>query len=290
MSAFCSNCGFPLAASNSFCPKCGARLMPQTAPPPAASMVQPAPQPMAPPPAARSGSGLKIVLVVLGVIAVFGVIAIAGTVYAVHRVKQAVVKTAESHGVDLNRISSDLESAAASPSHSSAPPRKTCDYLSKDQVSNLIGEPIDHVVADGESCQYFGPPGLAARLGKEGMNTGMQQLQNDKKGNAQVAQALNNLINGMGSQTGEDRPLLMVAIDPDGKAQMTALDVAGGLFGGIPGAKPEEISGLGDRAVRFANLGLNVLKGSTVARIVAGPIPDPDAKTLAVAKALVPML
>ena len=286
MSAFCSNCGFPLAASSSFCPKCGARLMSQTAPPPVAPAVQPGP----PAAAARSGSGLKILLVVIGVVVVLGVLGIAGAAYAVHRVRQAVVSTAQAHGVDLNRISNDLQSSASSPSHSSAPRRAPCDYLPKEEVSRLIGEPIDRAAADGESCQYFGPPGLAAKLGKQGIDTGMQQLQNGKQGNAQVAQALNNLINGMGAQSGEERPLLIVAIDPDGKAQMTALDVAGGLFGQIPGARPEEISGLGDRAVRFANLGLNVLKGTTILRIVAGPIPDPDAKTLAIAKALVPLL
>ena len=285
MSAFCSNCGFPLAASSAYCPKCGARLMSQTAPPTA-----PVAQSVPPPAAARSGSGLKIVLIVLGVILFVGALGIAGAAYAVHRVKQAVVNTAQANGVDINRIAHDLQSAASPPSHSSVPRRKTCDYLSKEEVSRLIGEPIDRAVADGESCQYFGPPGLAAKLGQQGMNTGMQQLQNGTPGNAQRAQALNNLINGMGAQSGEERPLLMIVVDPDGKAQMTALDIAGGLFGQIPGAKPEEISGLGDRAVRFANLGLHVLKGSTFIGILAGPIPDPDARTLAVAKALVPML
>ena len=57
-----------------------------------------------------------------------------------------------------------------------------------------------------------------------------------------------------------------------------------------PGVKPEEISGLGDRAVRFANLGLNVMKGGTIIRIVAGPIPDPNAKTIAIARAILPLV
>lgn len=286
MSAFCSNCGFPLAASSAFCPKCGARLASQPAPPPpAAPVVQAAPNT-----AARSSSGLKIVLVIVGVLVVFGAVAIAGVIYVTHRVKQAVVSTAKEHGVDLDRIAGDIKSDAASSSASPVHLRKPCDYLSKDEVSRLIGEPIERAVTADEACQYFGPPGLAAKLGKDGMSAGMKQLQKDKAPNGQIAEGLNNLINGMGAQGGEERPLLMFTIDPDGKAQMAALDIAGGLFGQIPGAKPEEISGIGDRAVRFANLGLNVSKGRVIIRIVAGPIPDPDAKTVAVAKALVPLL
>ncbi len=283
MPAFCSNCGSPLAASSSFCPKCGARLMSPTAPPATA----PATAPAVAPAAAGSGSGLKIVLIIVGVIAMLGVLGIVGAVYAVHRVKQAVINTAEANGVNVDRISSDLRAAAAASGRSSAARHRPCGYLSKEDASRLIGEPIERAVEDGEACQYYGPPGLAAKLGKTGVNAGMQGLQNGKQDNAQKAQALNNLINGMGAQSAGEHPLLIIAGDPDGKAQMAALDAAGGLFGQIPGAKPEEIPGLGDRAVRFANLGLNVLKGGTVMRIVAGPIPDPDAKTLAVAKAVV---
>ena len=284
MSAFCANCGFPLAARSAFCPQCGARLMSQPpAPPPAAPVLQAAPV------AAKSGSGLKVLMVIFGVIAVLGVVTVAGAIYVTHRVKQAVVNTARAHGVDLDRVAADIKSDADS---SAAPVhlRPACEYLSKSEVAGLIGEPIDRAVAAEEGCEYFGPPGLAAKLGREGMSTGMKQMQGEKVPNAQLAEGLNNLINGIGAQSGEERPLLIMVVDPDGKGQMTALDIAGGLFGQIPGAKPEEISGLGDRAVRFANLGLNVTKGRTIVRIVAGPIPDPDAKTVAVAKAVLPRL
>lgn len=256
------------------------------APPPSWPVTQPAP----PAAAARSSSGLKIVLVIFGVLAFLGIAAVAGVMYVTHRVKQAVVSTAREHGVDLTQIAKDVSSDSSSSSASTAPRRKACDYLSKDEVSRLIGEPIDHVVPDGSGCEYFGPPGLAAKLGKEGMSAGVKQLETDKPANAQLAQGINNIINGMGAQNGEERPLLMLVVDPDGKSQMTALDVVGGVFGQIPGAKPEEIPGLGDRAVRFANMGLNVLKGTTVIRIVAGPIPDPDNKTVSVAKAILPLV
>ncbi|HLK66684.1 MAG TPA: hypothetical protein VKU19_24785 [Bryobacteraceae bacterium] len=246
-----------------------------------------APPSFAPAATAKGSSALKIVLVVLGIFAVLGIAAIGGVLYVGHRVKQAVVSKAASYGVDLNQVASSSGSSSSTPVHL----RKPCEYLSKDDVSRIIGEPIERAVTSEASCEYFGPPGLAAKLGKQGISAGMKQLQaNQQKNNAITAQGLNNLINGIGAQGGEERPLIMLVVDPDGKGQMTAIDLTNGIFGQIPGAQKQEIPGLGDRAVRFANLGLNVMKGSAIIRIVAGPIPDPDEKTVEIAKAILPLL
>ena len=286
MSSFCSNCGFPLGASQAFCPKCGARLMSQP--------VQPAPPPVAAVPAvpaAKSSSGLKIVLVIFGVLAVLGIAAVAGVLYVGHRVKQAVVSKAESYGVDVKSIQQAAASATdTSSSAHNAPQRRGCQYLSKEEVSRLIGQPIEKAVEDGNSCQYFGPPGLAAKLGQQSASTGMGQLEKNSKGNAQIAQALNNVINGIGAQSGEERPLILTVVDTDGKSQMAAIDLTSGIFGQVPGAKKEEVPNLGDRAERFANLGLNVLKGNTVIRVVPLAIPDAEQKAEAVARAILPMV
>jgi hypothetical protein len=279
MANFCNNCGFPLGASNAFCPKCGSRL--------AAQPVQPySAAPTSPVAAANSGSGLKILLVIFGVCAVLGIAAVGAAVYVGHRVKQAVVSKAASYGVDLH---STPQTSAEQPS--SAPRRKPCDYISQAEMSRIIGEPVDRAVAQDEACLYYGPPGLASKLGQQSLSTGVTQLEkNQQPQNKQIAEALNNVINGIGAQRGQEVPLIQFVVDPDGKAQMTALDATGAIFGQIPGAKPEEIPGLGDRAVRFANLGLNVLKGTTVIRIVAGPIPNPNEKTVEIARAILPLV
>ncbi len=279
MASFCSSCGFPLGASNAFCPNCGARMAAQ----PVQPVIPAAPVNSVP---VKSGSGLKILLVVVCVLFAFGVAAIGGAWYVAHRVKQAVISKAATYGVDLKSVTAPTTSSSSR----SAPLRKPCDYLSTDQVSRIIGEPIARAVSNESACLYFGPPGLAAKLGAHSMSAGMQEVQGAKAQNPQFAEGINNLINGMGAQGGEEKPLLMIFIGPDAKAQMTALNVAGGLFGQFPGAKPEEISGLGDRAVRFANLGLNVMKGDNMMRIIAGPIPDPDNKTVEIAKAILPLI
>ena len=51
-----------------------------------------------------------------------------------------------------------------------------------------------------------------------------------------------------------------------------------------------DIPGLGDRAVRLANLGLNVLQGNTLIRLIPGPIPDANDKAIAIARAILPKL
>jgi hypothetical protein len=89
--------------------------------------------------------------------------------------------------------------------------------------------------------------------------------------------------------------MLMVAAD--GKAQMTAVTATKAIFGSIgrsadsPGIGfGADIPGLGDKAVRVPKLGLNVLQGETLIRVIPGPLPDADAKTIAVARAVLPKL
>ena len=73
---------------------------------------------------------------------------------------------------------------------------------------------------------------------------------------------------------------------------MTALAAANGIFGGIfraaegqnaaPGDKRctptcfgANVPGLGDRALRLPKLGLNVLQGEILVRVIPGPLPAP---------------
>ncbi len=51
-----------------------------------------------------------------------------------------------------------------------------------------------------------------------------------------------------------------------------------------------DVPGLGDKAVFMPKLGLNVLQGGTFLRIIPGPFPDSDAKTIAVARAILPKI
>jgi hypothetical protein len=302
MANFCSNCGGARSAASAFCANCGAR---QAAP--VGAPAQPDPQPAAAlPPAAKAGSGLKILAVVLVFVVLAGAATVGGLYYVAHKVKQAVVEKAASVGVDLNSISSPEASNTASKIRT----YKACGLLSKTDAADMLGEPIDRIEDQGTTCLYYGPAGLSGKLAQEGTADLLKQMQKpgaQVNGN-DVADSLSKLVGGLAAAgaagTGDaagssgDVPLLTLVVDgEDGKPQMTALTASKAIFGGIAKGATDgkegfgaDIPGLGDRAVRLANLGLNVLQGNTLIRLIAGPVPDANTKTITIARTILPKL
>jgi hypothetical protein len=302
MANFCSNCGTARNTASAFCANCGAR---QAAP--VGAPAQPDPQPAAAlPPAAKAGSGLKILAVVLVFVVLAGAATVGGLYYVAHKVKQAVVEKAASVGVDLNSISSPEASNTASKIRT----YKACGLLSKTDAADMLGEPIDRIEDQGTTCLYYGPAGLSGKLAQEGTADLLKQMQKpgaQVNGN-DVADSLSKLVGGLAAAgaagTGDaagssgDVPLLTLVVDgEDGKPQMTALTASKAIFGGIAKGATDgkegfgaDIPGLGDRAVRLANLGLNVLQGNTLIRLIAGPVPDANTKTITIARTILPKL
>jgi hypothetical protein len=175
----------------------------------------------------------------------------------------------------------------------------------------MLGEPIERIEDQGDTCLYYGPAGLSGKLAQKGTANLMKQIQQpgaQVNGN-DLADSLSKLMGGLAGQAGAagggaapgssgDVPLLTFVVDgEDGKPQMTALTATKAIFGGIGKTASggtqgfgADIPGLGDRAVRLANLGLNVLQGNTLIRLVPGPVPDANAKTIAIARAILPKL
>jgi hypothetical protein len=287
MANFCSNCRFPLAASASFCPQCGQPLA--------------AAQPLASAPPVRGGSSaLKILVIVIVCFAVVGIAAIGVGYYALHKVKQAVVAKAESYGVDVNSIPSPVPSSTSF-RHKVYKP---CEIFPMSEASKLLGEPIERTQIMDAACLYYGPPGLAEQLGEQGTAEMMAKAKAGVQMNGgDVADTVTKMMGAAAARSGEngtpggEAPLLTLLIDPDGRPQMTAVAISKGIFGGIgagagAGAASAglgaDIPNLGDRAIRLGPLGLNVLKGDTVIRIIVGPVPDANDKSIAIARVLLP--
>ena len=297
MATFCGQCGFPQGTSSSFCPNCGARL-PQAASNPAPRQTVYAPPAAAPPaaaPAAKSGgsTALKVVLVLLVVFVLGAAAVVGGVYYAVHRVKQTVVDKAATYGVDLSSVSSSDSSSE------SRPLPKACDLLSQQEASNLLGEPIERTAAPThDACYYYGPAGLSEQLAKQQAASTFQRAgaPGANVSGTEVANSMDQLVNNLGGTAGTPGgPLLMLIVGNDGKAQMAALEATGAIFGGITsdakGLKMStKVPGLGDDAIRLSKLGLNVRKGDQLLRLIAGPVPDADAKTVEIARTLLPRL
>jgi hypothetical protein len=265
-----------MGANFAFCPQCRTPAA-GGANPAAAPPVAPAIQP-------KSGSGMKILLVILCIFAVGGIAVLGGIFYVAHRVKQAVVAKATEYGVELP--SSTRRSAVVT--------IHPCDLLSKREAANLLGEPIDRTEVQNQSCLYYGPPGLSARLGEKSMSS-MVNTPDSSRTAAEAADTIDRVIKSAAAQAGQtgrdgDYPLLTVVVAAgDGRAQMTAVSAGKALLSGLKGAG-EEIPGLGDRAIRLGNLGLNVLKGDTLIRILLGPVPDANRKSILLARTMLPRI
>jgi len=287
MASFCSGCGFPQSVNAAFCPNCGARVQG------AASAPHPV-QPAAAAAPAGTSSALKIVLVIVGLMGVCGIAAVGGMFYLAHRVKAAVVEKAKEYGVDLPQTTSHT---SATPAHIPKP----CDALSKPEVATLLGQPIERTELHDNLCAYYGPPGLSASLAQANANRVFQNAAapGAKPNAGEMATAVEQLAGssgGLSQLTGSngEMPLLMVTLDPDGKGAMMAMGIANGLFSGIVTAAGapkgssgfDEIPGLGDRAIRTPKLGLHVLKGELAIGVILGPVPDPNKKDVAVARAI----
>jgi len=297
MATFCGQCGFPQSTSSSFCPNCGGRLS-QAASSPAPRQTVYAPPAAVPPaapaaaaPAAQKGgsTALKVVLVLLVVFVLGAAAVIGGVYYVAHRVKQEVVNKAATYGVDLSSSSSSDSSSE------SRPLPKACDLLSQQEASNLLGEPIERMEAQSHDvCYYYGPAGLGKQLAEQQASSTFQRAgaPGANVSPTEITNSMDQLVNNLGvtpGVPGGEAPLLMLIVGNDGKPQMAALEATGAIFGGIAsdakGLKMStKVPGLGDDAIRLSKLGLNVRKGDDLLRIIAGPVPDADAKTIEIAR------
>jgi hypothetical protein len=248
---------------------------------------------------AKTSSGLKIVMILLVLLFVGGIVVVGGMFYLAHRVKEAVVEKAKDYGVELPQTSTARTSAT--------PARipKPCDVLTNQEVSTLIGQPIERSEPQDQGCMFFGPAGLAAKLAQE--NAAGQIKQADAPGGkvnpGDMATAMEQVLASSGAAqgvtgSGSEAFLVMLTLNPDGKSVVTAMGIANGIFGGIAQAAGagknstgfDEVPGLGDRAIRSPKLGLTVLKGDLAIGVIPGPLPDANAKTISVARAVLAKL
>jgi hypothetical protein len=100
--AFCNSCGATLTDGAQFCNKCGASTGVSAAKPSTASYT-------APPPSKSSNSGLKIVLIVVGVLVLFGILSIVAVGVVFHRVLKASRYTQNGEKVKIETPLGTLE-------------------------------------------------------------------------------------------------------------------------------------------------------------------------------------
>lgn len=131
---YCQVCGG--AVDGAFCTKCGARAG-------AAAGV--------PAPPKKSGNGMKILFIVLGIIVAIGLLFTAGLFWVGHKVTETVKKS----GIDLSDIAED----------SKLPPMRldACSLLSADELTKLAQVKIERSDGSGPAehsqCSYYSASG-----------------------------------------------------------------------------------------------------------------------------------
>ena len=303
---FCESCGAQVTGS--FCTKCGARAS-QPSPPSAHPSAYTPPQFAPPPhyarplpPAAKSGSGLKILFVVLGILGLTGVLAIGGVWFAVHRVKEA----AANNGIDLNSFSETRR----------GPARRfaACELLTKEDLSQILNLNVERAEGDGRSthstCHYFSS-GAQQRALDEAAAAKKKLEEETKAGNPKADQSVvindfGNMVRGItgaaGPFVGETNGLLLtIGVDSENaKAAMAGFKLGMGLTGAIvmKGADPdgkammrEEIKGVGDEAISGPLLSLFMFrKGDVSVQVDARLLPGGRDAQIAIAKRIISKL
>jgi hypothetical protein len=233
-----------------------------------------------------AGSGLKLLAMVLVCLGVAGAAVIGGFWYVAHRVKMAVVQKANENGVNLHSIiPPSTETTNRNKAH------RACDLLSKEEAARILGQPIEHTEYKDEGCMYYAPAGVYERLAQD------QAAETFNAPRLPAPNRVGAMIEGLdaGGQTrsGGEMPLLMLIVsDENAKSTMVAQNATNALFSGIlkdvkPDARGEQFGadqGIGRSGGPCSKLGLNVLQRDTFIHIIAGPVPDADAKSIDLAR------
>src|SRR5581483_7651535 len=117
------------------------------------------------------------------------------------------------------------------------------------EVSQLIGEPIERAEVRDEMCMYYGPHGLAIKLAQDQNSATFQRTgPGPKPSPTEVANSVDQLVNSIAAEAGQtgagnDLPLLMLALDQDGRSQMAAVGATKAIFSGI--GKSADSQGIG---------------------------------------------
>jgi zinc-ribbon domain len=278
MAKFCGKCGAPVSDASAFCTTCGARVAESAAPvestpstsyQPVAeqSAYAPAPprtytMPTTSAPPAKSGSGVKILVIVLAVLALGAVAMVGGVLYVGHRVVGKIKDKAAEVGISTPNLDKPVVS-----SHGDV-----CRFLSESDVSKAIGVTITETRSSENSCEYLAhgtaanmtSKHLAAMTGQRGADKATQnKFQQLAEGVFEAQQKNAEAVdpNGAGDTT-----VLAISLDDNSAQEQMKLNskVLGALGSGSGASTPE---GIGDEAFVAADGMMFVRKGDTLIRI-----------------------
>ena len=283
MANFCTKCG--AAVSGPFCGACGAPTQGgpaqgQSVTPP----VVPVSQPAATAPAVRKSSGVKIILIVLGVLLLFGAIGVGGLVYVGYRAKQKITQMEKDYSVDSHTSSGTSASDTSAGNVRTFPPSKGsgCRLLEGQEAAGILGVAVERAEteasdSEGDLCKYWVSAPERRRLIGEEMASSVAGMgkTNTKSGQQDEVEKLlggaaGALIEANGENKDSDFAFSLQVWRKNGKEQWEKMetlqtktrDAAGVAGADFAGVAMQPVEGVGDRAtVLAAGHSIMVLKG-----------------------------
>lgn len=138
MASFCRNCGAPV--SGRFCTRCGTAVQESAVQGDQEAALGATPQMNpAPPPVGRTGSGAKILFIVLGVVLLLGAAGVTGVVYVGYRAKQKFAELRKDYGVE-SASNTTSSTRTFPPSQGSG-----CKMLEGQEAAQILGVAVERV-------------------------------------------------------------------------------------------------------------------------------------------------
>jgi hypothetical protein len=158
MPTFCTSCGSTLDPGALFCASCGTRtagqppaVVPSATPPPAAAVQPPAPQATVATTTTSGGVVVKILVALLCIGVLLVLLVIGGIAYGAYRVKKKAEQLKQEYGISAEAFSG----AGRSPTRTGPPPPSDpCALITKEEMAEATGLPIQQAVAKEKECSY----------------------------------------------------------------------------------------------------------------------------------------
>lgn len=301
MASFCRNCGAPV--SGRFCTRCGTAVQESAVQGDQEAAIGATPQMNpAPPPVGRTGSGAKILFIVLGVVLLLGAAGVTGVVYVGYRAKQKFAELKKDYGVE-SASNTTSSTRKFPPSQGSG-----CKMLEGQEAAQILGVAVERVEfeqssPDGSStCRYWVSAAERQHLIKEEIGSSLAGM--SKAGSNTDQQDFEKLIGGAagamieanGDNKDTDYAFSLQIWSKNGKQQWEKMQstqsrAKDAMGADLAGVAMRPIQGIGDSATELAaGHSIMVLKGdaffllgfqqfvpgrektAALARIVAGRI------------------
>jgi zinc-ribbon domain len=275
MPMFCEKCGNQLSDTSAFCNACGAPVVRHTAPTaapyqdvPQQPASTPPPQPYAPSqsyaqaaPRAKAGSGLKILLIVLAVLALGAITVLGGIIFVGHKVVSKIEDKAAENGLSLSKSGDSGKTFQGD----------ACRFLTPTEVSKALGVTITGTRSNPASCDYLAH-GTAANMTSKHLSAIMKKNGADQATQDKLEKFAQGVFNTQEKNAQEadptsngDTAVLTIAFDEQSaQAQMKLDSKVLGALG--PASGSSNLQGVGDEAFVAANGMMLVRKGDTLVR------------------------